>query len=108
MVKKPQKLKAEKGLSQKIVRKLGKKILGVMLEIARYYFLSPFLIMWRKRMEHKLFMAARERASQPKNVEGFEPMPVGFDYWAALSKPRFVWNARNILVSQVLVAVAQR
>ena len=69
---------------------LGKKILGVMLEIARYYFPSLFLIMWRKRMEHKLFMAARKRASQPKNVEGFEPMPVGFDYWAALSKPRFV------------------
>ena len=40
--KKPQKLKAEKRLPKKIVRKLGKKILGVMLEIARYYFLSLF------------------------------------------------------------------
>ena len=59
-------------------------------------------------MEHKLFMAAREWASQPKNVEGFEPMPVSFDAWTEPSKPGFVWNARNILVSQVLVVVAQR
>ena len=88
---KTQKLKAEKGLSKKTVRKLvGKKNSRGHVGDCPLLLSLSFLIMWRKRMEHKLFMAARKRASQPKNVEGFEPMPVGFDYWAALSKPRFV------------------